>query len=195
MDEKQNYSFKNKWTLYNHIKSDKDSYEASTYKICEFDNIVQFWQVFNNYPLPSKLFNNGVNRPIMNCIHGKNEITSISVFRDDILPKWEDPNNKKGAEVSKRKFTKRNILHEIDENWIDIIIASIGCYFNSSVTGVRVVDSSAYKRNEKGINEFKVLYRIELWFDDTSKREIIEDQFKKLLCIEDPKAIYYKEHS
>lgn len=189
------YPLNNKWSLYIHTKSDKETYDTSTIKICEFGDITKYWEIMNNFPMPSKLFNNGINRPVMNCVHGKKEITSISVFKENILPKWEDPVNKFGAEISKRKFKKKDILEEIDEDFIKIISASIGLYFDPSVTGIRVVDSSALKRNEYGNIEFKVLYRIELWFDSISKKDIIEDQFKKLLSIDDPTALYYKEHS
>jgi len=185
------YPLKHTWVVYDHTKSDSDSYDSSTRKICEFDSVIKFWQIFNNYPLPSKLFNNGSTRPLMN----NKEITSISVFKKGILPKWEDPNNQKGAEVSKRKFNKKKPLEEIDINWLNLLMYCIGSNIDSSVTGVRVVDSSSIKKNESNDNsEFKLLYRIELWFDDISKREIIEEQFKNILNIEDPRMIYYKEH-
>jgi hypothetical protein len=190
------YPLKNTWVMYDHTKSDSETYEASTRKICEFNNVINFWQIFNNYPNPSKLFNNGIYRPIMKCADGNKEISSISVFKKGILPKWEDPVNKYGAEFSKRKFNKKDSLKELDSNWLDILMACIGCVIDQSVTGIRVVDSSAPKKNEHtGTTEFKVLYRIELWFDNIAKKQIIEDQFKNILSIEDPRAIYYKEHN
>jgi hypothetical protein len=189
------YPLKNTWVMYDHTKSDSDTYEASTRKICEFNNVINFWQIFNNYPTPSLLFNNGVYRPIMKCSDGNKEISSISVFKQNILPKWEDPMNAMGAEVSKRKFSKEP-LKELDSNWIDILIACVGCVVDQSVTGIRVVDSSAQKLNEHtGVTEFKVIYRIELWFDNPAKRSIIEEQFKDILNIKDPKAIHYKVHN
>jgi hypothetical protein len=189
------YPLKNIWVMYDHTKSDSDTYEASTRMISEFNNVINFWQIFNNYPSPSKLFNNGIYRPIMKCLDGDKEISSISVFKKGILPKWEDPVNKFGAEFSKRKFNKKDGLKELDTNWIDILMACIGCVVDQSVTGVRVVDSSAPKLNENtGIMEFKVIYRIELWFDNIAKKQIIEEQFKNLMCIEDPRAIHYKPH-
>jgi hypothetical protein len=65
---------------------------------------------------------------------------------------------------------------------------------DQSVTGVRIVDSSSFKKNVP-TNDFTVLYRIELWFDNTAKRSIIEEKFKNILSIDDPKAIYYKTHN
>lgn len=190
------YPLRNTWVVYDHTKSDNETYEASTRKISEFNNVINFWQIFNNYPTPSKLFNNGIYRPIMKCIDGNKEISSISVFKKGILPKWEDPVNKHGAEFSKRKFNKKDPLKEIDANWIDILMACIGCTVDQSVTGIRVVDSSSPKKNEHtGVVEFKILYRIELWFDNISKKQIIEEQFKNILSVEDARTIYYKEHN
>jgi hypothetical protein len=72
----------------------------------------------------------------------------------------------------------------------------IGSTINESITGLRVVDSSSFKKNEHtGNSEFKLLYRIELWFDDCNKRHAIEDQFKTILNIEDSRLIHYKEHT
>jgi len=71
------YPLKNTWILYDHTKSDSDTYEASTRKICEFNNVINFWQIFNNYPMPSKLFNDGINRPIMKCGNTRKEICQL----------------------------------------------------------------------------------------------------------------------
>jgi len=195
------YPLKNTWILYDHTKSDSETYEASTRKVCEFGDVVKFWQIFNNYPAPSKLFNNGIVRPIMKCTYEplgeeeRKEISSLSVFKYGILPKWEDPSNVLGGEVSKRKFNKKDTLKELDSNWFDLLMACVGNMMDKSITGIRVVDSSASKRNEHtGMTEFKLLYRIELWFDSIGKKQVIEDQFKKYMNIDDPKAIYYKEH-
>jgi Eukaryotic initiation factor 4E len=189
------YPLSNTWVLYDHIKSDSNTYETSTRKICEFDTVVGFWQVFNNYPKPSSLFYNQLSRPFLVQNENKKEITSISVFKKGILPKWEDPVNKHGAEFSKRKFNKKNPLREIDENWNDLLMACIGHLIDKSVTGIRVVDSSAFKKDKTGQNELKLLYRIEIWFDDLAKKDTLEKQFKELLSIDDQKAIFYKEHT
>lgn len=186
------YPLKYTWILYDHTKSDSETYDTNIRKICEFDTVIKFWQTFNNYPVPSKLFNNNFYKPVMN----KKEIYSLSVFRKGIFPKWEDPMNICGAELSKRKFDRKNPLEELDINWIRILIECISANIDNSVTGIRVVDSSSVKKNETtNINEFKLLYRIELWFSDCSRKNIIENQFKTILNIEDPRYIFYKEHT
>lgn len=181
------------WVLYDHTKSDSDTYEASTRKIAVINSVVKFWRIFNFYPKPSTLFNAGGGKPTM----GMKEISSISMFKNNILPKWEDPVNSLGAEVSKRKFSRKDPLEELDSDWLNILMACIGGQIDSSVTGVRVVDSSSQKKNNyTGNIEFKLLYRVELWFDNISKRDIIEEQFKNILGLEDIKGtIHYKEHT
>lgn len=186
------YPLKSTWVLYDHTKSDSETYDANIRKICEFDTVIKFWQTFNNYPVPSKLFNNNFYKPVMN---GK-EISSLSVFKKGIFPKWEDSANILGAEVSKRKFNKKNPLNELDNNWFELLIECVSANIDNCVTGIRVVDSSSVKKNETtNTNEFKLLYRIELWFSDCSRKNIIETQFKTILNIDDPRYIIYKEHN
>lgn len=186
------YPLKSTWVLYDHTKSDSETYDANIRKICEFDTVIKFWQTFNNYPVPSKLFNNNFYKPVMN---GK-EISSLSVFKKGIFPKWEDSANILGAEVSKRKFNKKNPLNELDNNWLELLVECVSANIDNCVTGIRVVDSSSVKKNEvTNTNEFKLLYRIELWFSDCSRKNIIETQFKTILNIDDPRYIIYKEHN
>lgn len=179
------------WVLYDHIKSDSNTYESSTRKICEISDVVKFWQVFNNYPLPSKIFNNGNQRPVLNS----KEISSLSLFKNGVVPKWEDPVNKNGADISKRKFNKKNAIEELDEDWITLAMYCVSSTFDYGITGIRVVDSSSFKKNEHtGRDDFKLLYRVELWFDNCTNRKVIEDNFKIILNINDPNSIHYKEH-
>lgn len=189
------YPLKHTWVLYEHIKSSSETYESSTRKICDFNTVIKFWQIFNNYPNPSKLFNDGITKKIIKSGHEIRNISSLSVFKNGILPKWEDEINKHGAELSKRNFNKENPLEELDNNWFDLLIACVGSMIDSGVTGVRVVDSSTFKKNESNTAfEFKLAYRIELWFDKTTKEQSIRNYFKNILSIEDDKNIVYKEH-
>ncbi len=195
VEEQSNNSFelKNTWTIYDHIKSDSGSYEANTRKLGDINSVVDFWKFFNHYPSPSSIFNNGACKPTM----GERKISSISFFKKGIEPKWEDPVNQQGAEVSKRRFNRQNPLGELDSNWFELLMACIGEQISESVTGVRIVDSSSIKREEyrsEGGLDFKLMYRIELWFSEISKKREIEEYFKNLLNL-DPRNIYYKEHT
>ncbi len=185
------YPLNNIWNLYSHSKSNNITYESGTNKICDIDNLIKFWQVFNNYPKPSELFNTQINmRPILN----KQEITSLSFFKNGIKPEWEDPLNINGADISKRSFNRTNIIEEVDEDWMNLLMYVICGSYDFGITGIRVVDNSTYKEVERGRKEFKFLYRIEMWFDDYNKRKIAESYFIEILNISDPSKIHYKNH-
>jgi hypothetical protein len=184
---KGKYKLKSEWTVYDHIKSGSDNYEANTRQIGNIETVEEFWSYYNEYPKPSQFFNNGLCKPTM----GNREITSVSFFKKGILPKWEDPINKDGAEVAKRKFAKKEPLAELDENWFELLLACIGEQIDESITGIRIVDSSSMSATS---HEYKVLYRIEMWFSDKNKRPIIEEFFKNILTL-DQKLICYKEHN
>jgi hypothetical protein len=180
------YRLKHTWSIYDHIKSDCDNYETNTRKIGDIDTIVGFWQFFNHYPKPSLLFNVGNGKPTLD----RKEISSVSFFKQGIQPKWEDPVNQLGAELSKRRFIGKNPIIELESNWFDLLYACIGENVDSTVTGVRIVDSSSLRTGSN--TEYKLLYRIELWFSDTAKKSTIEEFMKKTLkCNE----FAYKEHT
>jgi hypothetical protein len=178
------FKLKNIWSVYDHVKSDNDTYELSMRKIGDIDSIVSFWQFFNNYPKPSLLFYNGLNKPLLDM----KEISSLSFFKKGIYPKWEDPINKKGAEIS-RRFGKKDPLIELENNWFELLYACIGENIDESITGIRIVDSS----QTNGPNNL-LKFKIELWFSDISKRDIIETQFKNILNLDNNITIYYKTH-
>lgn len=175
------------WTLYEHVKSTEDNYDSSITRIADISTVEKFWQVFNRYPAPGKLFSNMVFKNLFNS----KEIAALSFFRDGVEPKWEDPENLKGAEVSKRMFVG---LDEIDRDWMTVLVSCVSD-MDPSVTGVRVVDASSLKKvGNTCVMEFKLLYRLEIWFTDCEKRLDIEEYCRKNLNIEDPRHMHYKEH-
>jgi len=190
------YPLKHTWAVYDHVKGDSNTYEQNTRCLGTIRSVIEFWQFFNHYKNPSDIFNNGICKPII----GSKEISSISFFKKGILPKWEDPINQKGAEVSKRKFNKTNPLKEVDENWLELLLSCIGEQIDESITGIRVVDSSSllrpndFEEHGAGCLIYKKMYRIELWFSELNKRKVIEDYFQNLFSL-DPRSIVYKEHS
>lgn len=179
----------NKWTLYDHEKSDKDTYEKSTREVGSFSDVEYFWRFFNNYPLVSDIFNNGIDKPII----GSREISSISLFKYGIKPKWEDSRNKLGAEFSKRRFNKKNPLEEVEQDWENLVFAIIGENIDDSITGIRIVDSSVPNIYKK--KTYKLLFRIEIWFSDILKKDKIEESMRTLLNVDKNDIIYYKEHN
>lgn len=169
-----------KWILWEHQNTNLN-YEQNTSKLGEFETIESFWNYYNSYPQPSKLFYDGSIKPKL--INPTREISSISLFRENIFPKWEDPSNTNGGDLAIRKF---NNIDELDTLWEEISVLCIGGELGDFVNGIRVVDSS--------IPGKKSLYRIEVWFDNKEKRTELETSLKTKLNIAN-KELFYKEHS
>lgn len=182
-------NLENRWTVYDHEKSDKDTYEKSIRELTSFSNVEDFWRFFNNYPRITDIFNNGNEKPTI----GSKEISSISLFKNDIRPRWEDPNNKLGAEFSKRRFNRKNPLEELEIDWENLVLACVGENIDESITGIRIVDSSVPNIYKK--KSFKLLFKIEIWFSDISKKTKVEECIRNILNIDQCENLYYKEHN
>lgn len=187
------YKLKNIWTVYDHTKSDSDNYESNTRIIGEIESVIEFWQFFNHYPSPSSIFNNGVCKPTM----GNRAISAVSFFKKGIEPKWEDPVNQNGAEWQKIKFNRQNPLTELDSNWFELLMACVGEQIDDTITGIRIVDSSSRKKDDqiaKGSLEYRLMYRIELWFSQSDKCDELEGIFKNILNLDSKHLLRYREH-
>jgi len=170
------------WTIYDHEKSTNTDYDKSTRVIGSFDNIIDFWSYFKVLPGPSSLFfQKETGKPYYMYNNKKREVASISLFRTGVEPKWEDPQNINGSEISLRKFYNKDLppIIFLDNLWLNLAISCIGEQFlrSEEITGCRVVDSSL-------VASGKPLYRIELWFKDQKKQDEIDTldrQFKTFL--------------
>jgi hypothetical protein len=192
--EKVNFKMKlnDTWVIYDHAKSSNHDYDESTRKIGSFDTIEGFWSFFNNLPKPSNLFyQSDTGKPYYTFNNDKREIASISLFRDGVEPKWEDPRNRDGGEVMLRKFYRRGIapVEYLDTLWESLAMGCIGEQFRNSdtITGIRVVDSSITESD-------KPLYRIEMWFSDLAYEKTLEDDFKTILNLPENDRIHIKHH-
>lgn len=180
-------SLKNNWVVYEHHNSSL-SYEQNTNKLITFNDLEYFWRYFNNYPSPQQIFYNlkyGKNK----LLHPQREISSISLFKNEVYPKWEDPHNQDGGDLAIRSFKS---LEELSQIWELFSVYCVGELFQNSshVNGIRIVDSSIPTKKE--------LYRIELWFSDKKLKNQIETDLKTILKRHlniERVVFFYKEHS
>ena len=186
------------WVLYDHIKSGETDYDKCTRIIGTFDNIESFWILFNNLYGPSDLFfQKEIGKPYYiipkkdDLSEQKREISALSMFRSNILPKWEDPQNIVGGELSLKKFFSKDmsIIKYLDHLWLNTAMLCIGEQFTNSekITGIRVVDSSVAATG-------KQLFRIEIWFNDPSMKDILENEFRSMLNLDKNDKISYVSH-
>lgn len=187
-----------KWCLYDHAKSSSDDYDDCTRFAGSFDNVHDFWYLFNNFPKPSYLFYQKQNgKPYyIDSSSGQNkkrEIASISLFREGIQPKWEDPQNINGGDITLKRFWNKfdkntmSTIEYLDSLWLKIILNTIGSQFTNgqNITGLRVVDSS---------KPDKPMYRIEVWYSDLVVAETIEVEMKNFLRLSLDEKLTFRTH-
>ena len=178
------YPLNDTWCVYFHAKDNGKKYSDNTDKLIEFNNIEYFWRTFNNIPKPTDMFSEpGIFKKILKRtgqVPG-----AISLFRKNSYPTWEDPTNVKGFEWSIRKYKD---FEQINHLWINLITKTVGEKFEHSeiLNGVRIVDSTI---------DYKIMYRIELWFSDKKYKEYFETKIKEILEVPSYTKLLYREHS
>lgn len=187
--ESKDFYFKSSWNIYNHIKCDQNDYDLNTQLMGTCSSVFEFWTCYDVIPKPSQLFyQKDTGKPFSTTnIDSKREISSISVFKNGILPKWEDPINKKGGEIEYRLKTETNI-DVIDKMWLYLCMYCMAELITNSITGFRLVDSSI-------IAQSKPLYRVEIWFSDLNEAKQIETIFRDIFKIDPEIKLNMKKHT
>ena len=172
------------WCVYFHAKNSDKKYYQNTTKLIEINNIIDFWKTFNNIPKPTEMFSQpGIHKKILKRT---GEVPgAISLFRKKSYPTWEDPTNIKGFEWSIRRYKD---FDKINNLWINLVMKTVGENFDHSeiLNGVRIVDSTI---------DYKIMYRIELWFSNKKYKEYFETKIKDMLEIPLYTKLLYREHS
>jgi len=166
----QKHPLAHSWTMWYDSPSTTNNHDwkLSVKKIVSFQYVEDFWCLFNNLVKPSGL-------PIKGNYH---------LFKEGIMPAWEDPTNAKGGKwVIEFERRQADIL---DQVWLYTSLALIGEQFEdmSDISGA--VISCRRQRN-----------RLALWTksameDKTQKR--IGNQFKKIMEVPPRVKIGYQPH-
>lgn len=145
----------NPWTFYYTQKSmddkEKIDYEAMLHKIGKFDTVFKFWEIFSH-----------MNRADKNS----NDIT-LSLFRNDTRPMWEDEENKNGGSFLIR-FSKNHVKYA----WEKLVLNLIGEQLPPDVIGIDV--TTRVKMD-----------LIHVWHQTSSDKDVRMDIFKSLVKILD----------
>ena len=139
------------------IPKSLDDYSESMVQMCEFDSVEGFWQLFNNVPAPSKIFQTSTEKRRF----VDREVNGYSVFLNGVRPEWEDIRNTHGGELS---FRKSISLKLVDTLWLELLLFMCSNKF-CEITGCRIVDKSSSS---------KLSYKVELWFDTRDSNKIQE---------------------
>ena len=178
------YPLNDTWCLYFHAKNSDKKYSQNTTKLIEINNIKDFWGTFNNIPKPTSMFSEpGVHKKVLKAT---GEVPgAISLFRKNSYPTWEDSTNIKGFEWSIRRYKD---FEQLNYQWINLVMKTVGENFDHSeiLNGVRIVDSTI---------DYKIMYRIELWFSNKKYKEYFKTKIKEILEVPPYTKLLYREHS
>ena len=143
-------TFETPWVFYAHLPCASTNYVASYIVIGRFTTIAEFWRLYNNIPDILHIHDGNVR------INGQ-MIIAYSLFRDGVLPEWEDAVNLKGSEWGCRENLERATFADI---WKAYVLGAIGELIPHCV-GIRAINKS---------NRSRRLHKIEVWMDKTDTK-------------------------
>eukprot|EP00735_Rhodelphis_limneticus_P013089 TRINITY_DN65_c0_g1::TRINITY_DN65_c0_g1_i1::g.14744::m.14744 TRINITY_DN65_c0_g1::TRINITY_DN65_c0_g1_i1::g.14744 ORF type:complete len:230 (+),score=47.60,sp/Q55FE0/IF4E_DICDI/46.45/2e-52,IF4E/PF01652.13/8.9e-58 TRINITY_DN65_c0_g1_i1:89-691(+) len=164
------HPLQNKWTLWYdkpERRVSQTNWADQIRKVATFDSVEEFWSLFNNIPSPSKL-------PFGSNLH---------LFKSHIEPKWEDQTNAQGGKWV-YPVTKRP---ELDDLWLNIVLALIGDNFDHSEDVCGAVLS--IRKNQDKISLWTKSARDEKTQIQNGK------QLKAFLAPSTPSQISYQTHT
>lgn len=167
---KKKHKLENKWTLWfdNPVtKQTTSKYGQELRSVLTFDNVEDFWCLYNNIRTPGQL----------------SPSATFYLFKENILPQWEDANNTHGGCWTAPISRGPNSKAVLDAWWLNSVLGCIGEQFTEGeeICGVAVVIRT------KGD-------RIELWTRTSSNEATqvgIGRQLKQFLDIPDSVKLGY----
>jgi hypothetical protein len=136
-----------KWNLYVHYSCGSNEYNTSYEHIGTLDTIGK-WQQYFCHMIGADILVS-TNKHIY---HKNNRVVSYSMFRDGILPSWEDKVNKYGKEWGCRQFLEPDDAKKI---WLNLCADCV--LGNIDAVGIRVLNKSNTTRN---------VSKIEVWMEE-----------------------------
>jgi len=113
--EEKNYPLRCPFTFWYHKLFDNDWSDESYKKIYTFDNIPDFWGLINNMPSLKK--------------------GMFFMMKDDIIPQWENEENKNGGYVSYKVHMSQAV-----EAWTEMSMAYIGGYITKDINNIDYIN-------------------------------------------------------
>mmetsp|Transcript_26129 Transcript_26129/g.84099 ORF Transcript_26129/g.84099 Transcript_26129/m.84099 type:complete len:191 (+) Transcript_26129:8-580(+) len=139
------HALNTRWALWEHEDASNRKRRASYASLMRcmhtFGTVEEFWCLYNNYPRPHDFMSDA---GFIKRIQRKEQtfaLEAISVFREGILPEWEDSANASGGEVRVKVSAAAPAV--VDEVWEMLLLTTIGETLpeaDCDVTGLRVVD-------------------------------------------------------
>ena len=178
--EKDKVLFKREWSFWENYESknqkEKD-YSKLIKEIYSFNDIISFWQFWNNYPGNDikKIFFDG--EFLRFFFKEKYRIIAMNIFEKGIRPEWEDKQNDKGNILTLGYTIKNedidNFLLQASDLWIKLIGLLIGesLPFCENINGIRFVDKTKLVYNKSTNINFKY----EIWVNKNMKEKEMDE--------------------
>ena len=178
--EKEKVLLKRTWSFWENYQS-KDNAEKDYSKLLKeiytFNDIISFWQFWNNYPgnTIKKIFYNG--EYVTYFFKEKFRIIAMNLFVKGVKPAWEDEQNKKGKTFILEYGIKSDLnsfLNKAQDIWMKMMCYLIGeqIPFSNNIHGIRFVDKTVIGK--------KTVYRFEIWVNKFMKEKEL-DELKQFL--------------
>lgn len=149
------YALPDRWTWFAHTDAHRTTgYEGGLLKLGEFATLNEFFGMFNHVPSPSKVFL-GARALTVQAPNDEKavRVTGYALFRHDVQPAWEDPQNEQGCDVCFRGQWSSDRLEEV---WFDLTTALVNEEMPDGVVGLRVTHRTDRRTNTTA-------HKIELW--------------------------------
>ena len=169
------------WSFWENYENRNKGNNYMIEEIYSFDNIISFWQFWNNYPgnETKSIFFDG--ECIKYFFKEKYRISAINLFVKGIRPEWEDENNKDGntliLEYTLKEYNE-TFYSLVTEKWLKLMLGLIGetIPYSNKINGIRFVDKSKIAKNNNKI----IIFRFEIWAGKSMTEKEIEELKDKL---------------
>ena len=171
-------TFNKSWTFWESYlsKTVKLSYDDANRKIFKWNDIISFFQFWNNYPgkdIKNIFFDGYIVKFFFN---EKYRINSMNIFQDGIKPMWEDEKNKNGKYLQLEYQIKIDDIEKFSQisslYWKKLALITMGGTIPHAefINGIRFVDKTDFERGRI------IMFRIEVWIT----KDLEEDKISEL---------------
>jgi len=146
------------------------TWEENLKKCGSFNTVERFWQVMNNVKPPSNLMVD----------------SNYHVFREGVMPTWEDDENKEGGKLVLSMQKKDSKSGKLDEWWLYTVLAIVGELMDLSGDQVCGAVLSIRKNQD----------RIALWIKSSQKDKVVPigERWKKALAVSNKIPLKFQLH-
>lgn len=164
MESARDYHLPAKCVLRAHYASDACTYNVNYAPLMNIATI-QCWASLANNFCPGRVFAS----PTCTYTHRGKHVTSFSLFKENVRPEWEDPQNKCGCTCSLRAAMD---AQSIDDLWRDLSIELLRGGFCESIVGIQLTKKTMRRHN--------VVVKFDVWVTASGEASKLVEQLDRM---------------